>query len=38
MIQITKDPKTHLYLSPDKHAIHEEFKQLVEGMVKRLPF
>lgn len=37
-IQITKDPRTHLYLFPDESATLEGFKQLREGQIKKLCF
>jgi DNA invertase Pin-like site-specific DNA recombinase len=37
-IQITKDPRTHLYLFPDEPATLEGFKQLREGRLKKLRF
>ena len=37
-IQVTKDPKTHLYLFPDESPTLAGFKQLVEGTLKTLRF
>lgn len=37
-IQITKDPKRHLYLFPDQPRTFEAFKQLREGTLKKLHF
>jgi DNA invertase Pin-like site-specific DNA recombinase len=37
-IQITKDPKTHLYLFPDDPVTLEQFKQLRAGTLKMLRF
>jgi DNA invertase Pin-like site-specific DNA recombinase len=37
-IQVTKDPRTHLYLFPDEPATLEGFKQLREGRLKKLRF
>jgi len=37
-IQITKDPKRHLYLFPDQPRTFEAFKQLREGILKKLRF
>jgi len=37
-IQITRDPKTNLYLFPDKAETLEALRQLKDGTVKNLRF